>query len=277
VALGRGAFLCDINAYRRILAGLLVATLAVGCARLASADEVLGNPQTPFHSMQTFEKDGERIRPLRIPVYITLRNWEGRTLGLRLRLAATFAAADLFSLIKEDLTDIQVLSFVPGMEFVYPIGRYHLLRPYADVGTGVDNATDELVLLGALGMRTDFIFPTGKFIFGLEPGPQYSFNSGGRLRDQSLVRPFATLTARRILDFRVGGYLPDAEAYGEAKDRSVPGAEAQGRLSIRGPPGLSDSNWRRLVEVGARAGELRAGSWLSEKNNPRLNEIDSRH
>ena len=62
-------------------------------------------------------------------------------------------------------------------------------------------------------MRSDFLFPTGKFIFGLEPGLQYSFNSGGKLRDQSLVRPFATLTARRILGFRVGGYLPDVGAY----------------------------------------------------------------
>ena len=77
-------------------AGLLACALSHAPA---CAEEILGNPQTGFHSFQTFEKDGEKFRALRIPVYITLRSWENRPLGLRLRLAATFAAADLFSLL----------------------------------------------------------------------------------------------------------------------------------------------------------------------------------
>ena len=67
-----------------IAAAWLVALLVAGPAWSQE-----NNPYTTFHSMETFDRDGESVRALRIPVYITLRGWQDRDMGLRLRLAAT--------------------------------------------------------------------------------------------------------------------------------------------------------------------------------------------
>lgn len=178
-----------------------------------AAQDQVRNPYVTFHNMQTFERDGETVRALRVPVYITLRSWQEHTMGLRLRLAATVAASDLFDFLDQNLTEIRVLSIVPGMELVFPFGRTHVLRPFVDAGLGTNNATDDLTFLAAAGLRAEFVFPHGKYIFGLEPGSQLSFNTSGNLKDESVFSPFVTLTARRPLGWMVSGYEMDAGVY----------------------------------------------------------------
>jgi hypothetical protein len=179
----------------------------------ACARALTGNPYTSFHSDQTFERDGETVRALRISVYITLRSWENRPMGLRLRLAATTAASDLFDFLEQGLEEIRVARFVPGIEFVLPLGDTHILRPFLDAGIGRNSETKELDFLGAIGLRTEFIFPRGKYIFGLEPGLKVSTDAGGKSKDDTVVNPLITLSARRVLGKRIAGYLPDVEAY----------------------------------------------------------------
>lgn len=179
------------------------------------AQDYAGSPFASFHDMQTFERDGETLRAVRLPVYITLRSWENRPLGLRLRLAATFAASDLFDLLDRRLEEVSVLSFVPGLELVLPIGRNHMLRPFLDAGVGSDNVTQELHFLGAVGLRSELIFPSGKHIFGLEPGFQLSVNSGPKVRGNTVFNPFITMSVRRLLGFELAGYPPDAGIYFE--------------------------------------------------------------
>ena len=193
------------------LAGLLLTT-----TNPARSQEVITNPFTAFHSMQTFDEDGERVQSIRIPVYITLRSWEERSMGLRLRLAASIAETDLARFLDQGLDEIRVLSFVPGVEFVFPIGENHMLRPFVDAGAGTNNGTDDLDFLGDIGMRTEFIFPTGGNIFAMEPGIRLSVNAGGEPPNDTRFNSFVTLTARRVLGWRIGGYLADAGAYFEA-------------------------------------------------------------
>jgi hypothetical protein len=185
-------------------------------AQTASAQEYAGNPFTAFHSMQTFDRDGEEIRAVRLPVYLTLCSWENRKPGLRLRLAATFAASDLFDLLEQRTEKVQVLSFVPGIEFVLPVGNNHMLRPFLDAGIGDTTSGDYLTFLGAIGLRTEFIFPHGRNIFGLEPGLKISYNPSRKIQEDTVFNPIITLTARRVLDFRLAGYRPDAGVYLEA-------------------------------------------------------------
>ena len=58
----------------------------------------------------------------------------------------------------------------------------------------------------------------GQDIFrsGLEPGFQFSSRTGTELADESVIRPFITLTARRILGFTIDRHQPDGEVYFEA-------------------------------------------------------------
>jgi len=163
--------------------------------------------------METFDHDGESVRALRIPVYITLRGWQDRDMGLRLRLAATAAASDLFDLLEQGLTEVRVRSFVPGLEFVLPIGKTHMLRPFFDLGVGSNSVADDLDVLAAIGLRTEFIFPRGNFVYGLEPGFQFSTNASGVGQDTNVLSPFIQLTARRLLGFRMAGHIPDVGIY----------------------------------------------------------------
>lgn len=192
-----------------------VALAAVLCAFATAVPHAeTDDPYVAFHNMDTFERDGEQIRALRLPLYITLRSWQDGQTGLRLRLAASAAAADLFDLLEQGLTEVRVLSFVPGIEFVFPVGNYHVLRPYLDAGIGTNNYTNDRDFLGAIGLRTELIFPRGHYIFGAEPGIQFSYNSG--TRDNRVFNPFVTLSARRVLGMEIASSHPDAEVYFEA-------------------------------------------------------------
>ena len=98
------------------LAVLLTGYLGIALTPAGSnAQPYAGATYTAFHNMETFERDGESVRALRIPIYLTLRSWEERALGLRLRLAASFAATDLFDLLEQQIDEIHVTSDVPGI------------------------------------------------------------------------------------------------------------------------------------------------------------------
>jgi hypothetical protein len=179
----------------------------------ALAQNQTGDPYAPFHDMQTLEADGETVRAIRVPVYITLRSWTEHDMGLRLRLAATAAASDLFDLLDQGLREVRVIGFVPGMEFIFPIRKSHMLRPFLDAGVGTNDQTNDLAFLGDIGLRTEFIFPRGENIFGLEPGFQLSFSTSGGKRHESVFSPFISLSARRLLGWRISGYETDAGIY----------------------------------------------------------------
>jgi len=199
------------------LAVLLTAQLGIALAPTGSnAQPYAGATYTAFHNMETFERNGESVSALRIPIYLTLRSWEERAPGLRLRLAASFAATDLFDLLDQQIDEIHVTSFVPGIEFILPIGSSSMLRPYLDAGIGTNDATERIAFLGSVGLRTEFILPSGHFLFGLEPGLQLSLNSNQEGLDNSNVNPFVTLSARHSLNTRIAGRLPDLGAYFEA-------------------------------------------------------------
>jgi hypothetical protein len=250
----------------------------------ANARAQTGNPHVSFHDYQTFDRDGEGARALRIPVYITLRSWENRAMGLRLRLAATAAATDIFDLLEQGPADVRVLSFVPGVEFVLPVGETHILRPFLDAGIGTDNATNDLVFLGAIGLRTELIFPRGDYIFGLEPGLKLSMNSGGEIRDDAVVNPIVTLSARRVLEKRVAGRFPDIEVYFDGgydfqtlELTSVTASSDEINLNLEAGVGFGFSRGRPLIfglfavprlRVGYRFGDVEGfrirlgGDWL---------------
>jgi hypothetical protein len=250
----------------------------------AQAQDYAGNIYTSTHSMQTFERDGESIRAVRIPVYITLRGWEDRPRGLRLRLAATFAASDLFDLLDRRFEEVSVLSFVPGLEFVFPVGENHMLRPFLDAGIGTDNVTQEAHFLGAIGLRTELIFPRDEFIFGLEPGFKLSVNSGPKIRDNTVFNPFLTVSARRTLGFELAGYPPDFGLYFEGgydfatfELTSITASTNEIRLNYEIGLGIGFSHGRPQIgpfpvprfRIGYRFGDLEGfrirfgGDWLT--------------
>ena len=87
------------------------------------------------------------------------------------------------------------------------------MRPYLDAGIGTNDGTNETAFLGAIGLRTEFIFPSGDYIYGLTPGLLFSVNTGQSNRRDNVLSPVIEVSARRALGFQIAGYEPDAGVY----------------------------------------------------------------
>jgi hypothetical protein len=173
-------------------------------------------PYVAFHSLETDDSGESRLRIFRIPVYFTLRQWSAERWGVRLRLEGTIATTDPLRFFDDLLEELRVVNVLPGVEFIFPIGNYHKLKPFFDLGIGTNTATDNINLLGDVGMRTEFLFPADPLVFGLEPGIRLSGNSGDRVDHQVVFNSFISFMALHTINKRIGGFLPDAGAYLEA-------------------------------------------------------------
>jgi hypothetical protein len=174
-----------------------------------------GDPFAIQNNYEGLDQSGEKIQAIRIPVHITLRSWQDRPFGLRLRLAGTFATNDIYDLLEGDFEKVRMSSFVPGLEFVVPVGENHLLLPHLDAGVGFASAAEKTAFLATIGLRTEFIFAGKHFFTGLEPGFQISNHWGGDLDNKAAFSPFLTVSGRRVLGFTIANHQPDAGVFVE--------------------------------------------------------------
>ena len=194
---------------RRILSIVILAVLTHGVANA-------GDPYAIQGGYEDLDSEGERVRALRIPAYLGLRSWEEHPVGLRLRLAATFAVNDLEYVLDNGLEQVNMTALTAGMEMLHTFGNNHMVRPFFDIGGGSDANSGQEVLLLTGGLRTEFIFAGSRFFYGLEPGFEWTNRTGADLEDRSSFNPFITLSARRVLGFTVAGHQPDGGVFLEA-------------------------------------------------------------
>lgn len=192
---------------RVLIVSVLLAVVLPGASARA------GDPFAVQDSYEGLDHEGERIRSIRIPVNITLRDWHERPFGLRLRLAGTFAANDLYDFLDGEFGEVRMSSFMPGLEFVVPVGQNHLLRPHVDVGVGFESATDKTGFLAAVGLRTEFIFAGNFYFVGFEPGFRLNNRASLAPEDDLVFSPFLTVSGRRVLGFTIDGHQPDAGVF----------------------------------------------------------------
>ena len=192
---------------RILIAPILVAALLPGTAARA------GDPFAVQNSYEDLDHEGESIRAIRIPINITLRDWQERPYGLRLRLAGTFATNDLYDFLDGEFGEVRMSSFMPGLEFVVPVGRNNRLRPDFDVGIGFASSTDKAEFLAAVGLRSEFIFAGDYYFAGLEPGFRLNNRASVEAPDELVFSPFMTVSGRRVLGFAIGGHQPDAGVF----------------------------------------------------------------
>ena len=192
-----------------ILTKVLIVSILMAVA-LTCGSAVAGDPYAIQNGYEGLDHEGEQIRSIRIPVNITLRSWHERPFGLRLRLAGTFATSDLYEFLDGKFGEVQVSSFMPGLEVVIPVGQNHLLRPHFDAGIGFESESDKSVFLAAIGLRTEFIFAGKYYFFGLEPGFQVNTRPGADPETDVIFSPFMTVSGRRVLGFTIAGHQPDA-------------------------------------------------------------------
>ncbi len=99
------------------------------------------------------------LQAVRIPVSFSVQSMGESTWGIKLRVAGTFTVRNLQSLNDLDLGGFKTTAFLAGVELLIPLGHYKTLRPFADVGVGKDDQTDETVFLVETGALAELIFP----------------------------------------------------------------------------------------------------------------------
>jgi hypothetical protein len=132
-----------------------------------------------------------------------------------LRLAGTFATSDLYDFLEGGFEVVRMSSFVPGVEFVIPWGRDHLILPHLDAGVGFASARDKRAWLAGIGLRTELVFAGDHFFAGLQPGFQVHNRPGADPAQNVVFSPNLTVSGRRVLGFDLAGHQPDAGVFFE--------------------------------------------------------------
>ncbi len=195
---------------------IFISLLIILVAGMIPESSRAGDPFAIQSAYDGLDQEEERIRALRIPIFITLRSWQDRPYGLRLRLAVTLATSDLFDALDGGFEVVRMNSFVPGLEWVFPVGGNHLLRPHVDVGMGFASDVDKQAFLTSIGLRTEFVFAGKHFFAGLEPRFQVDSRMGANIDTKSTFSPSLTLSGRRVLGFTISGHQPDAGLFLES-------------------------------------------------------------
>jgi hypothetical protein len=241
---------------RVLIVPILLAVVLPGASARA------GNPFAVQDSYEGLDHENERITSIRIPINITLRDWQERPFGLRLRLAGTFADYDLYDFLDGEFGEVRMSSFMPGLEFVIPVGQNHLLRPHVDVGFGFESATHKTEFLASIGLRTEFIFAGNHYFAGLEPGFKLNNRASVDPEGDWAFSPFLTVSGRRVLGFTIDGHQPDAGVFIETGYDF----NALELISVRSTTDAVNAQW----EVGAGFGFSQSQPKIGPFRFPRI-------
>ncbi len=155
---------------------------------------------------------GERAALFLIRPRIEMQSLEDNAIAMRLRLGLQFSFR-FDGLSKSTPSSLRVVSVLPGIEAIIPVGSHSLLRPYMDLGVGKVTEDRTAALFGT-GLTGEFVFPWDRLELGLEPGFEYRRGLTGLDIDETGVSDvFLYGDARYPLGFDVGGSQPDVGVY----------------------------------------------------------------
>lgn len=158
----------------------------------------------------------EEIQAVRIPISFSVQSMGESTWGIKLRVAGTFTVRNLESLSDLDLGGFKTTAFLAGVELLIPLSRYKTLRPFADIGVGKDDQTDETVFLVEAGALAELIFPWRRFFFSVEPAFRVNGKSGNELgATDDRVQGLLHVEARHSIPVTIARHRMYGGIYGE--------------------------------------------------------------
>jgi hypothetical protein len=194
----------------------LVATLAIAAPAFGQGEE------TPtFHPFAFGFTGGDSATPdtkiydLRIPASFKIFTSDDDDWGLRLRLVLY---AGVYDFTVEEAVDLdfrfQSLAATPGVEFLVPVGKGWILKPFAEVGYGRDFDNNLGFGVWSLGMRTIATWPVKKW--HLSFGTKFQYLST-IMSDFELAEEFGEIRlgfdARHPLPFTINGNQADLSSF----------------------------------------------------------------
>lgn len=158
----------------------------------------------------------EELQAVRIPISFSVQSMGESSWGIKLRVAGTFTVRNLESLSDLDLGGFKTTAFLAGVELLIPLGRYKTLRPFADIGVGKDDQTDETVFLVEAGALAELIFPWRRFFFSVEPAFRVNGKSGNELgATDDRVQGLLHVEARHSIPVTIARHRMYGGIYGE--------------------------------------------------------------
>lgn len=142
---------------------------------------------------------------------LDLRSWETESWGLRVRLGLQFSTG-FHGLDDIDPSSFKLVSVVPGIEGVVPIGQRSVLRPFVELGVS-QLAEDRRGPVFGTGIKSESVFPAGNFELGLEPNVAYRTALAEQDADATTGDFTLYGDARHPLWFRMGDSQPDVGVY----------------------------------------------------------------
>jgi hypothetical protein len=159
--------------------------------------------------------DGTEVYDLRIPASFKVFTSDRDDWGLRVRLVLYAGIYDfnLDEAIDLDLR-FQSLAAAPGVEFLVPVGKGWILKPFAEIGYGQDFDNDLGFGVWSVGMRTFVTWPVKPWFLSFGTKFQYlsTFTADLAFADDygEILLGF---DARHPLPFSIGGNQADISCY----------------------------------------------------------------
>jgi hypothetical protein len=100
---------------------------------------------------------------------IDLRKQRNHRIGVKLTLPLSLGlqTLNLNELISDDLPDqLTTVSFVPGVEFIVPVGQSWTVKPFGNVGYGTSYTLEQAAWIYFLGAKSRYVFNWGKAQMG---------------------------------------------------------------------------------------------------------------
>ena len=198
----------------------MLVALAVTLAIAAPALSQEGGGQTSHPFAFGYSGGGSatpdtKIYDVRIPASFKIFSANDDDWGLRLRIVLY---GGIYEFTPEEAIDLdlkfQSLAATPGVEFLVPVGKGWILKPFAEIGYGRDFDNDLGFGVWSVGTRTLATWPVKKF--HLSFGTKLQFLSTFR-SDFELTDEFGEIRlgfdARHPLPFTIGGNQGDISGY----------------------------------------------------------------
>jgi hypothetical protein len=202
-----------------IPARILVAFVAILSIAAPTIAQDGGSPM--FHPFAFGLTDGDSAAPegkvydVRIPASFKIFTSDDDDWGLRLRIVLY---GGIYDFTVEEAIDLDLkfesLAATPGVEFLVPVGKGWILKPFAEIGYGRDFDNDLDFGVWSVGMRSIVTWPVKKWFLSFGTKVQYlsTFTATDAV-DSDFGEIRLGFDARHPLPFTIGGSQGDISGY----------------------------------------------------------------
>lgn len=124
---------------------------------------------------------GRTVQVYQIPFSYTAREIKDNNYGLKVTLPVTFGFFDFKSsdVLENNLpSEVAIGSFIPGLEYQYPVNEYWLVSPFVDVGIAKNFSTGDSIYIYGAGLKNRIKFNWELWEFTIGNRLLYAAHSG---------------------------------------------------------------------------------------------------